>query len=70
MQQIKYGRKIFSFGEGSTVLESTSVTERALPNEDEIAFTGRLLKKFQDRKGTIEVIFKNGWPDYAVITFS
>jgi len=69
MKQIKYGRKIFSFGESGAVLESTSITERALPNEDEATFTSRLFKRFQDRQGTIEVVFKNGRPDYAIITF-
>jgi hypothetical protein len=52
------------------VLESTSVTERALPNEDERTFTRRLVNKYQDQRGVIEVVFKRGLPDYAIITFS
>ena len=70
MNNIKFGRRIFSFAKGDMVLESTSVTEKALPGEGEMAFTRRLVKKFQDRQGTIEVVFKRGSPDYAIITFS
>jgi len=70
MDSINYGRRIFSFGEGGTVLESSSVTERALQNEDEVAFTRRLSQKYKGQRGTIEVVFKRGRPDYAIITFS
>jgi hypothetical protein len=70
MASINYGRRIFSFDEGNTVLESTSVTEKALSGEDEAAFTQRLLRKYKGQSGTIEVVFKRGRPDYAIITFS
>lgn len=70
MESINYGRMVFSFNEDQTVLESTSVTEKALAHEDEKAFTRRLLKKYKGRCGTLEVVFKRGRPDYAIITFS
>jgi hypothetical protein len=70
MQAIQYGRKTFSFGEGSTVLTSTCVTEKAMSGEDETAFTRRLVKKYGDQRGSIEVVFKNGRPDYAIVTLS
>ena len=69
MGKIRFGRRIFTFADGKTVLKSTSVTERALVGEDEVAFTKRLLKLYNHRRGTIEIVFKSGRPDYAVITF-
>ena len=62
--------RFFSFDEGDAELTSTVVTESALPDEDEAAFTHRLLVKYPVQRGTIEVIFKRGRPDYAVITIS
>ena len=69
MQAIKYGRKVFSFDDGGAVLESTCITEKAMQGEDESAFTQRLVQKYNGRRGTIEVVFKRGRPDYAIITF-
>lgn len=69
MDRVKFGRKIYSFDNGDVVLESTSVTEKALPNEDERIFTRRLVEKYQDQRDVIEVVFKRGHPDYAIITF-
>jgi hypothetical protein len=69
MQTIQFGRKIFSFGKGEPVLESTSITEKALSHEDECAFTRRILQKYDSEQGTIEIVFKRGRPDYAIITF-
>jgi len=70
MGGINYGRKIFSLDKGCTVLKTTCVTEKALPCEDEMTFRRRLAEKYQDRQGTIEIVFKRGYPDYAIITFS
>ena len=70
MSRIKYGRLRLSFRNGTAVHTSTSVTERALPNEDEHTFTKRLLQMYRHREGTMEIIFKAGHPEYAVITFS
>jgi hypothetical protein len=70
MESLKYGRRFYSFDEDQVVLHKTSITEKALPGEDEAAFTRRLLEKSQGRSGTIEVVFKRGRPDYAIITFS
>jgi hypothetical protein len=69
MQHIKYGRKLFSFNERGAVLKSTSVTEKAMPDEDEATFTRRLVQQYRGQQGTIEVVFKHGRPDYAIITF-
>jgi hypothetical protein len=69
METLSYGRKVFSFAQGTTVHTSTTITEKALPHESEDAFTRRLMKKVGDRRGTVEIIFKNGRPNYAVITF-
>jgi hypothetical protein len=70
MKSLSYGRRFYSFDEGQAVLDRISITEKALPGEDEAAFTRRLLKKSEGRRGTIEVIIKHGRPDYAIITFS
>ena len=69
MKQISFGRRKFSFSFGRAVLTSTSVTERALIGENERTFIDRLLRIFDDQKGTIEIVFKNDRPDYAIITF-
>jgi hypothetical protein len=70
MQTLQYGRKIFSFDEAGTALKSTVVTEKVLPGENEEGFIRRLSEKYQGQQGTIEVVFKRGLPDYAVISFS
>ena len=70
MQATKYGRKTFSFAEGVTVLTAICVTEKAMSDEDEASFTRRLAKKYKGQRGTIEVVFKNGHPDYAIVTFN
>lgn len=70
MSDVNYGRKKFSFSDGVTNHTSTSVTEKSMPGENERAFTERLAKKYAHREGTIEIVFKKGRPDYAVITFS
>ncbi|MEJ2750889.1 MAG: hypothetical protein P8183_23725, partial [Anaerolineae bacterium] len=69
MEPLIYGRKVFSFAKGITVHQSTTITERSFPHESEKAFTHRLMKKYGDRQGTVEIVIKNGHPDYAVITF-
>jgi hypothetical protein len=69
METLNYGRKVFSFAQGTTIHTSTSITEKALPHESEEAFTRRLMKKYGDQQGTVEIVFKNGRPNYAVITF-
>jgi hypothetical protein len=70
MESLKFGRKVFSFDEAGPVLRSTSVTEKAMPDEDEKTFTRRLVEKFKGQQGTIEIVFKRGRPDYAIITFT
>jgi hypothetical protein len=69
LKRISFGRRNFSFSYGRAVLKSTSVTERALIGENEQTFTERLLRLYGDRQGTIEMVFKNDRPDYAIITF-
>ena len=68
MQVINYGRRRFTFRNGKKVITSTSITERSLRGEDEDAFTDRLMRRYGNHQGTIEVVFKGGQPDYAIIT--
>ena len=70
MQRIYFGRRSFSFKNGKAVPESMSITERALVGEDEQTFTERLMRLYGKQKGTIEIVFRCGRPDYAIITFS
>lgn len=70
MQKIRFGRKRYSFKRGKPILESTSVTVRTRVGEDEEAFTNRLIKLYGHCEGTVEMVFKSGRPDYAVITFT
>jgi hypothetical protein len=70
MQRINFGRRRFSFKNGKAVPESMSITERALVGEDERAFTERLMRLYGKQKGTIEIVFRCGRPDYAIISFS
>lgn len=67
--EIDFGRKRLAFAEGTAHLVSYSVTERAKTGEDEQAFTDRLLRKFGEGQGTIEIVFKHNRPDYAIIVF-
>lgn len=70
MESIQYGRRHISFSNGKAVFTGTSLTEKAFPGEDEEAFTTRLLRTYHRKRGTIEIVFKAGSPEYAVITFS
>jgi hypothetical protein len=63
-----FGRKSFSFSKGVASLTKVSITEKSLVGEDENTFTQRLLKKYANEEGTIEIVFKNGHPDYAIVT--
>lgn len=68
MSQLSFGRKKFTFSEGVSTLTCMSITEKPLPLEDEAAFTARLLTKYANCQGDMEIIFKHGKPDYAIIT--
>jgi len=70
MERVEFGHKTFSFTKGRTELTSTSITVKSLPGENEREFTQRLMKRFANQQGTIEIIFKNGRPNYAIITLS
>ena len=70
MKPVHFGRKIYSFGRGEVVLTTVSVTEKAVQGEDENAFIDRLLAKYRDKEGTLEIVFKHGRPSHGVITFS
>lgn len=67
---VKYGRKTYAISEGKTYHVSTSITEKAKQGEDEKNFTRRVTRKYKERQGTIEIVLKNGRPDYAIIVFS
>jgi hypothetical protein len=66
---LPFGRKTLSFARGKATLKQIIITEKSLPGEDEDHFVNRLLQKYADRYGTIQVVFKNRIPDYAIITF-
>lgn len=70
METIRFGRRRLSFNNGRIVHTSTTVTERALHNEDEHAFVTRLLKTYCDERGSLEIVFKAGRPEYAIITIN
>ena len=70
MERVEFAHKTFSFTRGRTELTSASITVKSFPGENEKAFTHRLMKRFGDQQGTIEIIFKKGRPNYAVITLS
>ena len=70
MKVINFGRRRYSFARGSVELMRTDITERSLNGEDEEAFTRRLMKKYGSREGTIEIVFKKGRPDYAIVTLT
>ena len=70
MERVEYGHKKFSFAKGKAELTSTSITVRSLPGENEKAFTHRLMQRFGHQEGTIEIVFKKGQPNYAIITLS
>lgn len=66
-KRVLFGRKQFSFDEGVPILEGIVITEKPLKDEDEAAFTQRLVHQYLDQHGTIEMVIKNGLPDYAII---
>lgn len=68
MSNFFYGRKVIVFAAGEVSLTKVSVTEKSLTDEDEQMFTQRLLSKYEKQEGTMEIVFKNGRPDYAIIT--
>ena len=70
MQRMRFGRKRYSLVEGKPVLRSTSITVRTRPGEDEETFTKRILGLYGQVAGTVEMVFKRGLPDYAVVTFA
>jgi hypothetical protein len=67
-QKVFFGRKRFSFSEGVQTLESMSITEKPLHDENEDRFMQRLARQYKNRHGEIEVVIKGGRPDYAIIT--
>lgn len=68
MERIRFGRRRLRFSKGTVTLASTSMTEQAYPGEDEHSFTNRLLERYGDEEGTIEIVFKAGQPKYAIVT--
>lgn len=68
MEIIRFGRRRLSLHNGKVSHTSTTVTERAHHGEDEHAFIERLLKMYYEHEGSIEIVFKAGRPEYAIIT--
>jgi hypothetical protein len=66
-ETVKYGHKTFTLTQGALELTGTTITEKALPNEDENTFLMRLLAIYGDEDGTIEIVIKQGRPEYAII---
>ena len=69
MEIVRYGRKTFSIVRGIAVLECTEITEKPLRHEDEKEFTQRLLQKYGHLQGTVEIVFRDGRPNYAILKF-
>jgi hypothetical protein len=69
MEIVHYGRKTFSIASGTAVLKSTEITEKPLRHEDEQAFTQRLMHKYGHLQGTVEIVIRDGRPNYAVLKF-
>lgn len=65
---VPYGRVTMSFANGRAKLKQITVTEKAFPGEDEEQFVDRLLKRYSDKNGTFQIVFKNSKPDYAIVT--
>jgi hypothetical protein len=57
-----------SFARGTAKLEQITLTEKAFPGEEETQFVDRLLQRYRDKNGTFQIVFKNGRPDYAIVT--
>ena len=70
MKVINFGRRRYAFAHGSVELMRTDITVRSLNGEDEEAFARRLMQIYGDREGTIEIVFKRGKPDYAIVTLT
>ena len=70
MKPLAFGRKRFILTEGVSKLTSTSITEKPIRGETEAEFTRRLLAKYADCNGEMEIVFKQGRPDYAIITIN
>lgn len=66
-EHLSFGRKVFLFSKGEASCTEYSVTEKSTMDESEQHFTDRLLGKYSDREGTIEIFIKDGRPDYAII---
>ncbi|MDT8306460.1 MAG: hypothetical protein RRC07_11030 [Anaerolineae bacterium] len=70
MQTIVYGRRRLAFCKGNAVHTGTTLTVRAVAGEDEVAFTRRLLAECAESEGTIEIVFRAGVPEYAIVTIT
>lgn len=69
MDTMNYGRKTFSLVKGTAVLKCIEITEKPMRQEDEHAFKQRLLHKYGHLQGTVEIIIRNGCPNYAILKF-
>lgn len=65
-----FGHKLFSVADGNIELTATTITEKALPFEDEKHFLDRLLAKYDGHDGKIEIVYKRGQPEYAIVSLS
>lgn len=58
-----------SIGNDSPVMSRAEIVS-AIPGESEAEFSSRLLKEYKGLDGTIEMVFKRGLPDFAIIKAS
>lgn len=70
MKPVHYGRKVYSFGRGATLLTNVVITEKPILGENEKEFKDRLLAKYHNKEGTFEIVIKNGRPSHAIVTIN
>ncbi len=61
---------ILSFANRKVALKKVKLIEKPFPEENEATFTQRLLDKYHGQSGTLEIVFRNGRPEYAIVTLN
>ena len=68
MSAIQCGRLRLVFSRGVVTCTSLVETTKTESDEAETTFFQRLVAHFQDEENAIELVFKGGRPNYAIIT--
>lgn len=63
-------RVILSFANRKLALKKVKLIEKPFPEENEDTFIQRLLDKYHGQRGTLEIVFKNGRPEHAIVTLN